>query len=215
MSSTIPIYSIHNSSQLLAEPVHFPIAFGNEHFMVTQQDQRHILDQRTWYLSSAPVYPLSSIASQYAFPPAPGQLPLQQLLHQLVTILSMHQQGPCPPQGNNGPVPFNFHYEKQTSTDDLPYYMRRFGCDETKSGEPSVIRHFHYVLNAATQNKGVNTDGSESPGETGAGTAGFWNPWKRVQFFEENSVTRVPVSLTENADVQERMDCDDPGEATS
>ncbi|XP_058832737.1 uncharacterized protein LOC131690763 [Topomyia yanbarensis] len=211
MANTIPIYTIHNSFQLLAEPVHFPFSFGNENFIVTQQDQRNILDRRTWFLST-PVSTLSTIPGQNLFPASPDQLSLQQLLHQLATILSMHQHCSYPQQGKANP--FNFHYEKQTSTDDLPYYLRKSGFDEAKPGEPPVVRHFHYVLNGMTRDMGVNTDGAETFGNLGTGNSDFWNPWKRAACWEEGSVLR-PAVVEVNKHGDERMDCEDLGENTN
>ncbi|XP_052565385.1 uncharacterized protein LOC128093269 [Culex pipiens pallens] len=137
MSNTNPIHSVQNTLELFADPVHFPITIGNDNFILTQQDQRNILDRRTWYLTHIP---------NQLQPPPQNDLP--QLLQQLVTILGQLQPG----DGAQPSDPFWFHYEKQTSTEDLAYHLRRIGLPM----EPTtLVKHVHFVVDRTSRDKGT------------------------------------------------------------
>uniref|UniRef100_A0A1Q3FZX6 Uncharacterized protein n=1 Tax=Culex tarsalis TaxID=7177 RepID=A0A1Q3FZX6_CULTA len=145
MSNSIPIHSVQNSFELFADPVHFPITIGNDNFIITQQDQRTVLDQRTWYVTHVP--------NQLPPPQNPqNDLPqLPHLLQQLVTILGQLQPGTT---GNGVPEPFRFHYEKQTSTEDLAHHLRRIGLPM----EPTLVKHVHFVVDRTSRDKGTATE---------------------------------------------------------
>ncbi|XP_055602538.1 uncharacterized protein LOC129751196 [Uranotaenia lowii] len=154
MSNFVPIHSVQNAIEQVADPVHTPITIGHEPFLLTQQDQRSILDRRSWFLSKLPV---SSPECIWHFLCQLNPCLLEQLIQWI-----MHQQFPqYPPVKSienmpalNFPceprvVPYQFHYEKQTSTEDLPWYQRGNKCLEM-IGDQSVmeraIKHVHYVI---------------------------------------------------------------------
>ncbi|XP_055530138.1 uncharacterized protein LOC129721507 [Wyeomyia smithii] len=170
--NTVPIYTLHNSFDLFADPIHTPITFGNEGFILTQQDQRNIVDRRTWYLSRPAYHPAPySTALNPIQPPLVAQASLQELLFQLINFLSMHHPAPTATPTQNQTLPlFNFHYEKQTSTDDLAFYQRQHGGPcfvEPKL--PPMVQRIQYIVSRSIRDAGVNTDEPQPiPAETTA-----------------------------------------------
>lgn len=167
-------YTVHNSFELVADPVQFPITVGNEHFLVIQQDRRNITDRRSWTvvpILSSLDNPLQQISNQC------NQIPPSQLLQQLLSLVTIYCNQIIP--NVRLPVhastePFKFHYEKQTSTDDLEYFMRQNCWNTFGHGEPQATKHVRFIVEPTFVDKCVNTDKGEHPMECdpGEGTSG-------------------------------------------
>lgn len=141
-------YTVHNTFDLVADPVHFPITIGSEHFLVTQQDRRSIWDRRTWQLVR--IFPTTLDSALQQVPCLLNQVPLQKVIEQLLALLTVF---PNPTTTIDRPIPeatppFKFHYEKQTSTDDLMI----------GPAEAPVVRHVHFVVDRGHWDKGCNTE---------------------------------------------------------
>ncbi|XP_055619164.1 uncharacterized protein LOC129764269 [Toxorhynchites rutilus septentrionalis] len=171
MSDCVPIHTIHNAFDMLGDPIHLPITIGNEQFIITQQDQRSVLDRRTWFLSR-PVY--NAIT-----PTPPTQFLLcfneQQILQLLLASLTVRQPFPIVQP------PWVFHYEKQTSTDDLPYFARKSDTKRMidRSDAGPVVKHVHFIVDQThRQDAAVNTNSLPTPPDVtmecdpGEGTSG-------------------------------------------
>lgn len=169
-------YTVHNSFELVADPVYFPIVIGNEYFFVMQQDRRSITDRRTWTVVR--IFPPTENQPQ-PFAIQSNQIPLYQLIQQLLALVTFY---PCPTtQTVERPIPvitqpFKFHYERQTSTDDLCYFQRMSALNSI-CHEPPVKRHVQFTAGPNFTDKAINTDEhgcTEQPMECdpGEGTSG-------------------------------------------
>ncbi|EAT39118.1 AAEL009046-PA [Aedes aegypti] len=142
-------YTVHNSFELVADPVYYPITIGNEQFFLVQQDRRSIIDRRTWTVirilppTDTQPQPFSNQSNQNLF---------CQLIQQILASLIFN---PCLTSAIERPIavtsqPFKFHYERQTSTDDLCYFQR---FNSIGQNDPSERKYVHF-----SADKSVNTD---------------------------------------------------------
>uniref|UniRef100_A0A182N6G1 C2H2-type domain-containing protein n=1 Tax=Anopheles dirus TaxID=7168 RepID=A0A182N6G1_9DIPT len=152
---TIPVHSEQKCYEFYSEPVHSPLVIGNETFVVTMQDQRNIIDRRCWFLSRHP----HAHAQPAAVDRDQAYIFLQSLMAQLSREL--HAKGyvsqmhlPVQPVDLGQSNTYCFHYEKQTDTDDLPYYQNR---NRHMQGE-KVVKHVHYYVDAVVKSKATNTN---------------------------------------------------------
>ncbi|XP_053660851.1 uncharacterized protein LOC128709852 [Anopheles marshallii] len=154
---TILLNSEQNCSEMFSEPVHFPLVFGNETYVLTIQDQRNVIDRRSWFLSRS-----SKALSTNAVPLGGDNGPINlnpliaQILMELQANGAAYQMDTLPAQHiqRGQAKPFCFHYEKQTDTEDLSYYQN---YDRLKQGE-MVIKHVHYYVESAMKSRATNTE---------------------------------------------------------
>ncbi|XP_050079200.1 uncharacterized protein LOC126566231 [Anopheles maculipalpis] len=155
---TIFVNSEQQCYEMFSEPVHFPLDIGNEQLIITMQDQRTIIDRRNWYLSRPPnIMPSDAVPSSRREKEPINLYSLIAQLWQVLNGISAHLQIPAKsgqPMQLGPERPFCFHYEKQTDTEDLPYFQN---YDRLKHGE-KVIRHVHYVVESAVKNRATNTE---------------------------------------------------------
>ncbi|XP_058116078.1 uncharacterized protein LOC131284318 [Anopheles ziemanni] len=156
---TIQIHSEQQQHEMFADPVHHPIVIGNETFVVTLQDQRNIVDRRNWFLSRIDSTQLGNGPSQKANSPLPAPFDLKTFVARLLQELSASAVPPTVPTSIQNATLKNrgvycFHYDKQTDTDDLPYYQNR----DRLARKGPVVKHVHYYVECGTKSKATNTD---------------------------------------------------------
>ncbi|KFB45416.1 hypothetical protein ZHAS_00013347 [Anopheles sinensis] len=136
------------------------IVIGNETFVVTLQDQRNIVDRRNWFLSRLDSTKLENGASQKLNPPLNASNDWQTFIVRLLQELSASAVSQTVPTASiqNGTLNqrgiYCFHYDKQTDTDDLPYYQNR----DRLARVGTVVKHVHYYVECGTKSKATNTD---------------------------------------------------------
>ncbi|XP_050088212.1 uncharacterized protein LOC126572718 [Anopheles aquasalis] len=138
---TIRFHSEQQTNELFSEPIHFPLVIGTEQFIVTQQDERIICDRRNWFLTKWQ----AAVAVPQTQAPTAVDGNQQVLCNEIRNINAQNNRKSCV---------FCFHYDKQTTTDDLPYYQR---LDELSRPEVKIVKHVHFHVEPTTKNKAVNT----------------------------------------------------------
>uniref|UniRef100_A0A1I8JUN9 Uncharacterized protein n=1 Tax=Anopheles funestus TaxID=62324 RepID=A0A1I8JUN9_ANOFN len=162
---SILVNSEQKSYELFSEPVHFPLVIGNETLVVTMQDQRNIIDRRNWFLTRCPNALSTDAVTLGTDNDLLNLYPLlTRILLELQTKTAGLQMYSASAQHiqRGQEKPFCFHYEKQTDTEDLPYFQN---YDRVKHGE-RVIKHVHYYVESAVKSKATNTDTTREQMET-------------------------------------------------